>query len=188
MMMVVTENTNKIIQYAQEEAARLSSAHIEPAHLLLAIIRLGEGTAYETLLQAGFDPAIAKEAIEQSVRGNVSAESRQLSANTERIFRIAEGISREYHAPAVGSIHMLMAILRERINKTAIYLENEWKITYARVEELFGEAHEKLEYNTPKDNDRQGNVDESNWQPQREQQKGKGSDTKALNKYGRDLT
>ena len=187
MMMVVTENTNKIIQYAQEEAARLSSAHIEPAHLLLAIIRLGEGTAYETLLQAGFDPAIAKEAIEQSVRGNVSAESRQLSANTERIFRIAEGISREYHAPAVGSIHMLMAILRERINKTAIYLENDWKITYGRVEELFGEAHETLDYNSPKDNG-QGNVNESNWQPQREQQKGKSSDTKALNKYGRDLT
>ena len=95
MFMVVTVNTNKIIQYAQEEASRLMSKHIEPGHLLLAIMRLGEGSAYEVLLQAGFDPTIAKEAIEQSVRGNESAESRQLSANTERIFRIAEGISRE---------------------------------------------------------------------------------------------
>ena len=187
MMMVVTENTNKIIQYAQEEATRLSSAHIEPAHLLLAIIRLGEGSAYETLRQAAFEPESAKEALEQSVRGHVPAESLQLSASTDRIFRIAEGISREYHAPAVGSIHLLMAILRERINKTAIYLENEWKISYARLTELYGQPHETLEYNNPKDNDQSNDVNESNWQPQREQQKGR-TKTTALDKYGRDLT
>ena len=45
MFMVVTVNTNKIIQYAQEEASRLMSTHIEPGHLLLAIMRLGEGAA-----------------------------------------------------------------------------------------------------------------------------------------------
>jgi hypothetical protein len=67
--MVVSENTNKIILYAQEEAGRLNSACIEPAHLLLAIIRLGDGSAYNLLAQAGLDPEQAKEALEQSVTG-----------------------------------------------------------------------------------------------------------------------
>ena len=187
MFMVVTVNTNKIIQYAQEEASRLMSKHIEPGHLLLAIMRLGEGSAFEVLRQADFRPEEAKEAIEQSLRGTEPDASRSLSASTDRIFRIAEGISREYHAPAVGTIHLLMAILRERVNKAAIYLENEWQITYSRVIDLYGEPHETLEY--PQNGGEQGDeVNEANWQPQRGQQKGKSSKTAALDKYGRDLT
>ena len=187
MFMVVTVNTNKIIQYAQEEASRLMSKSIEPGHLLLAIMRLGDGSAYEVLCQADFRPEEAKEAIEQSLRGTEPNESRSLSASTDRIFRIAEGISREYHAPAVGTIHLLMAILRERVNKAAIYLENEWQITYSRVVDLYGEPHETLEY--PQNGGEQGDeVNEANWQPQRGQQKGKSSKTAALDKYGRDLT
>ena len=69
MMIVVTQNTNKIILYSQEEANRLMSEFIEPAHLLLAIIRLGEGSAYELLGKADFVPEEAKAALEDSVRG-----------------------------------------------------------------------------------------------------------------------
>ncbi len=186
--MVVTQNTNKIILYAQEEAGRLKSDFIEPAHLMLAIIRLGEGTAFEALRQANFEPQQAKEALEQSVLGMEQKESIPISVSTERIFRIAEGISREYHAEAVGSIHILLAILRERINKTAAYLEREWRITYAKIVELYDKPHETIEY--PQDGGEQvGDVNESNWQPQGEPKKGKKQGkTTALDKYGRDLT
>ena len=146
MMMVVTQNTNKIIQYAQEEATRLMSTAIEPAHLLLAVIRLGEGSAFDLLTQAAFQPEPAKDALEQSVRGIEAPESVSLSATTERVFRIAEGISREYRAEAVCSAHMLLAILRERINKTAAYLEREWHISYDKLVELYGPPHETIEY------------------------------------------
>ena len=141
MTMVVSENTNKIILYAQEEAGRLQSACIEPAHLLLAIIRLGEGSAYNLLTQANFAPDQAKEALEQSVTGEAETVNKPLSSTCERIFRIAEGISREYHSEMVCSAHMLLAILRERINKTAAYLEREWKISYNKIVELYGEPH-----------------------------------------------
>ena len=106
MMMVVTQNTNKIILYSQEEANRLMSSYIEPAHILLAIIRLGEGSAYELLGKTEFAPDQAKVALEDSVRGTEAKESILLSVSTERIFRIAEGISREYRTEAVWSAHM----------------------------------------------------------------------------------
>ena len=187
MMMVVTQNTNKIILYSQEEANRLMSEFIEPAHLLLAIIRLGEGSAYELLGKADFVPEEAKAALEDSVRGTEEHERIPISGSTERIFRIAEGISREYRADAVWSAHMLIAIMRERINKTAVYLEREWHITYDKLVELLGQPHETIEY--PQDGGEQmGDVNDANWQPQHEQPKGKKSKTTALDKYGRDLT
>ena len=185
--MVVTENTNKIILYAQEEAGRLMSGSVEPAHLLLAIIRLGEGSAYELLRQSEFSTEQAKAAIEESVRGIEQKENLSLSAGTERVFRIAEGISREYHTEAVCSAHMLLAILRERINKAAAYLEREWHITYAKIIELYGEPHESIVY--PQNEAEQANtVDSANWQAQDEPRKGKKGKTTALDKYGRDLT
>ncbi len=186
-MMVVTQNTNKIILYAQEEAGRLKSECIEPAHLMLAIIRLSEGSAFELLRQLHFEPEQAKQAIEDSVRGTEAPQNLSLSASTERIFRIAEGISREYRTEAVCSVHLLMAILRERINKTAIYMEREWKITYDQLVEAYNQPHESIEY-PQEGNEQVGDVNESNWQPQREMPKGKKSKTTALDKYGRDLT
>ena len=186
-MMVVTQNTNKIILYAQEEAGRLKSECIEPAHLMLAIIRLSEGSAFELLRQLHFEPEQAKQAIEDSVRGTEAPQNLSLSASTERIFRIAEGISREYRTEAVCSVHLLMAILRERINKTAIYMEREWKITYDQLVEAYNQPHESIEY-PQEGNEQAGDVNESNWQPQREMPKGKKSKTTALDKYGRDLT
>ena len=186
-MMVVTQNTNKIILYAQEEAGRLKSECIEPAHLMLAIIRLSEGSAFELLRQLHFEPEQAKQAIEDSVRGTEAPQNLSLSASTERIFRIAEGISREYRTEAVCSVHLLMAILRERINKTAIYMEREWKITYDQLVEAYNQPHESIEY-PQEGNEQVGDVNESNWQPQREMPKGKKNKTTALDKYGRDLT
>ncbi len=187
MMMIVSQNTNKVILYAQEEAERLNSESVEAAHLLLAICRLGEGSAYDLLTQMSFQPDQAREAIENSVRGAEKPQNLPLSASTERIFRIAEGISREYRSEAVCTVHMLMAILRERINKTAIYLEREWQITYDKLVEAYNQPHESIEY-PQEGNEPAGDVNESNWQPQRETPKGKKSKTTALDKYGRDLT
>ena len=186
-MMVVTQNTNKIILYAQEEAERLKSESVEPAHLMLAIIRVGEGSAFDLLRQLSFAPEQAKTAIEDSVRGTEAPQQLSISASTERIFRIAEGISREYRTEAVCSVHLLMAILRERINKTAIYMEREWQITYDKLVEAYNQPHESIEY-PQEGNEQMGDVNESNWQPQRETPKGKKSKTTALDKYGRDLT
>jgi ATP-dependent Clp protease ATP-binding subunit ClpA len=75
IFMVVTENTNKIILYAQEEAGRLMSEKLEPAHFLLAIIRLGKGSAYELLEKCHFDFEQAKGALEGTVRGTVQQDN-----------------------------------------------------------------------------------------------------------------
>jgi ATP-dependent Clp protease ATP-binding subunit ClpC len=189
--MIVTLNLNRIIIYAQDEAERLMSEQVEAEHLLLAILRLIECSAYDLLLRAHFRPEEAKVQLEDAVRGAADiAEPVQRSMHTERILRIAEGISREYKADAVGSVHLLLAIMREELNSAAAYLENTWGVSYQQLVDLYGQPHYTTE--APQDGSNQlGDVNDTNWQPQRPLQNNtsnKKNGTAALDKYGRDLT
>jgi hypothetical protein len=58
--MVVTQNLNRIIVYAQEEAERLQSNKTDIAHFMLAILRLVECSAYDLLLRTSFQPGRAR--------------------------------------------------------------------------------------------------------------------------------
>ena len=187
--MQVTQNLNKILFYAHDEAERLACRSIEPEHLLLAFLRLGEGHAYDLLLQASLRPEEAKEQLDHSLRQEQKTILQPLSRSpqTERILRIAEGISREYHAGCIGSAHLLLAILREQVNKAATYLENVWGITYQQVVDLYGQPHNSID--APIDGNGQlGDVNDSPWLPPQRENKQKKSDTNTLDKYGRDLT
>lgn len=187
--MQVTQNLNKILYYAHDEAERLSCTSIEPEHLLLAIIRLGEGSAYDLLLRASFHPIEAKEQLDHSLRQEPQPMLQPLSRSpqTERILRIADGISREYHADFIGSAHLLLALLREQVNKASTYLENVWGISYQQMVDFYGQPHNSID--APIDgNGQMGNINDVPWQPSSKESKQKKSDTSTLDKYGRDLT
>lgn len=187
--MQVTQHLNQILVYAHDEAERLWSAHVEPEHLLLAIMRLGEGSAYEILLRASFRPEEAKVQIENAIRGKQGTmETINRSAQTNRILRIAEAISREYKSEQIGSIHLLLAILREQINRAAAYLEESWGISYVQLVDLYGQPHYSSDIPTA-GNNQMGDLNEGPWEPEQPKQtKSKKNATTALDKYGRDLT
>ena len=50
-----TERVRKVIYLAREEAARLQHDYIGTEHLLLGLIREGEGVAAKVLLELGVD-------------------------------------------------------------------------------------------------------------------------------------
>lgn len=189
--MQLTQNLNKILYYAHDEAERLAYKEVEPIHLLLAIIRLGEGTAYDLLVQAHFNPMRAKEELDNDLRREPLSviEPIKRSAQTERILRIAEHIGREYQSDKVSSVHLLLAIMREDINKAAAYLENVWGMNYQQLIDLYGQPHNETK--RPTDGANQiGDVSDGNWQNDRNDRKKKSAvgTTTALDKYGHDLT
>ena len=186
--MIVTQNLNRIMVYAQDEAERLRSEQVEADHLLLAILRLLECSAYNLLLRAHLRPEEAKTQIEDRVRGEGDTLEGAVpqSAQLMRIYRISEAISREYRVEAVGSVHLLLAIMRDQINSAASYLEETWGISYEQLVELYGQPHFT---GIPPTNEAQQS-DEPNEpakEAQRPQNNGK-KKTNALNKFGRDLT
>lgn len=141
--MPLTVRLNKILIYARDEAERLQNTQILPEHRVLGILRLAEGQAFDLLRKAGLSAEEAKEnldtALQQEQRDTIEPITR--SVQVESIMRIAEGISREYRADAVGSAHLLLAILRHRINRAALYLANAWGITYEQIVELYAQPH-----------------------------------------------
>ena len=188
--MIVTQNLNRILIYSQDEAERLQSDRIDTGHFLLAILRLVECTAYDLLLRAKFKPEEAKAHFDQELSGEQGAErTKDRSSRADRILRIAEGISREYKADAVGSVHLLLAITREELNPVAAYLEETWGITYSQLVDLYGQPHTVTE--APSSSmESADDLEEGEWQAQKPLQGNKKSDasTRALDKYGRDLT
>ena len=183
--MIITQNLNKVILYAQEEAERLHSEEVESRHLLLAILRLEDCSASKLLAQTSFDAANAKGQLDEQASGK-RAETEPLprSMTVERLLCIAEAISREYSADAVNTIHLLLAIMREQINDAAEYLEREWNVSYQQLVDLYGQPHYVSEM--PQNSaESMGDVNDSDWQPQRGQ---KNQKTAALDKYGHDLT
>ena len=189
--MQVTQRLNKILYYAHDEAERLSCPQVEPEHLLLGIIRLGEGSAYELLLHASFRPEDAKRQLDEHLRREPQATIQPIgrSPQIERILRVAERISKEYQTEAIGSVHLLLAIMREQINNAAAYLEDIWGMSYQQLVDLYGQPH-NAPHTPPMDgNGQMGDLNDSGWQPQRPQQGGKRAGaTTALDKYGHDLT
>ena len=186
-----TPNLHTIINYACEEAGRLGNAEILPDHMMLGILRLGAGKAFELLMQAGMDPVELKRKIDERLLQDAPTQTNKLSRASERIIRLTGIEARTYQAETCGSVHLMMALLRDRINFPAMYLEQQHGIDYECMERLYPKP----------DLLPQGELTTDEEQPEREttihvfgadlgsekKQKGK-TDTPALTKYGRDLT
>lgn len=57
-----------VIEYSREEAARLQNSYIGPEHLMLGIIRDGEGKAMQLLRDLHADVFDIKRRIEQEIK------------------------------------------------------------------------------------------------------------------------
>ena len=178
-----TKRLRDIISYAGQETVRLGNAKVQPEHLMLGIIRMGEGTAYDILTKTNINISDFRHHLELHLRQQsgepADVNSLHLSPAGERIIRLV-GIERDaYGADVAGSIHLLMAILRERINYVAQSLANLYGITYESVEQLYPKPERMMA---------DGTQEADNEQPSGRKSSAPKSDTPALDAYGRDLT
>ena len=178
-----TKRLRDIISYAGQETVRLGNAKVQPEHLMLGIIRMGEGTAYDILTKTNINISDFRHHLELHLRQQsgepADVNSLHLSPAGERIIRLV-GIERDaYGADVAGSIHLLMAILRERINYVAQSLANLYGISYESVEQLYPKPERMMA---------DGTQEADNEQPSGRKSSAPKSDTPALDAYGRDLT
>ena len=178
-----TKRLRDIISYAGQETVRLGNDKVQPEHLMLGIIRMGEGTAYDILTKTNINISDFRHHLELHLRQQsgepADVNSLHLSPAGERIIRLV-GIERDaYGADVAGSIHLLMAILRERINYVAQSLANLYGISYESVEQLYPKPERMMA---------DGTQEADNEQPSGRKSSAPKSDTPALDAYGRDLT
>ena len=186
-----TNNLHTILTYAREEAGRLGNTEIMPDHMLLGILRLGAGKAFELLMQAGIDPVECKRRIDERLHQAESTQTQKLSRASERIIRLTGIEARSYQAETCGSVHLLMGLLRDRINYPAMYLEQQHGIDYECIERLYPKPDPLPQGELTLDGDttRERETTIHIFGPEMGDKKQKSkTDTPALTKYGRDLT
>ena len=181
--MEYTARLKTIISYAGQETVRLGNAKVSPEHLMLGILRLAEGTAYDILSKTNINFSELKHVLDDHVRQEppeqVENNTIHLSPAGERIIRLVAIERDAYGVDVAGTIHLLLAILRERINFVAQTLENAYGITYEVIEELYPKPERVMADGTAEEEEKGDS----------RKAKGKSkSDTPALDAYGRDLT
>lgn len=124
-----------VIQFARDEALRLGHDYIGTEHLLLGLIREGEGIAIEILHALGCDLAEVKQAVEDA--GRVSSDTMTLgnipfTKRAEKILKSAYVEAERYKSDIIGTEHLLLALVKEREGLAAQIL-NSFGVTYEAV-------------------------------------------------------
>ena len=187
--MLQTNNLNTILLYAQQEAQRLGNSEVLPDHLMLGILRLANGKAFELLMQAGLNPVELKRAIDERLMQASTNETQKMSRASLRILRLMQIEAKIYHAEECGSVHLLLGLLRERVNYPAMFIEQQFGIDYERIEGLYPKPQPLPQDGNNLDSEFAGEQP-LEWGAKSQEQRTKTSKTgtPALDKYGRDLT
>jgi len=165
-----TEAARKAIEYARDEASRLKHDYIGTEHLLLGLIRLGEGVAVEVINNLGLELEDLKASIEEVVQpsgGTMTMGQLPLTARAKKTLEVSGQEARALKSKDIDTEHILLALLKDEEGVAAQVLST-YEIDYK-------EAYEELK-----------NVHSG--KPSSFKKKRKKSKTPALDHFGRDLT
>jgi len=109
-----------VITYSREEALRNGNDYIGIEHLLLGLIREGEGLAIHIMTNLGVDLVKLKTSIEVTIRSDVtkkrSAENIPLVKQAERVLKITYLEAKLFNSDLIGTEHLLLSILKDHDN------------------------------------------------------------------------
>ncbi|MEQ9301541.1 MAG: ATP-dependent Clp protease ATP-binding subunit [Cyclobacteriaceae bacterium] len=140
-----SNRVKEVISLSREEALRLGHDYIGTEHLLLGMIREGEGVAVGLLKKLGVSLDELRAAIEQATKGTATSNVKNLAnipltRQSEKVLKITYLEAKIFKSQLIGTEHLLLSILRDEDNIATQILEK-FDVTYDVVKEL-------LEYQT----------------------------------------
>jgi ATP-dependent Clp protease ATP-binding subunit ClpC len=130
-----SNRVQEVIRLSREEALRLGHDYIGTEHLLLGIIREGEGIAVKILRNLGCDLYQVKKSIEDTVRssgGTITIGNIPLTKQAEKVLKITYLEAKLYKSEVIGTEHLLLSLLRDDDNIAAQIL-NQFNVQYDLV-------------------------------------------------------
>ncbi|MBS1624594.1 MAG: ATP-dependent Clp protease ATP-binding subunit [Bacteroidetes bacterium] len=111
----------EVISYSREEALRLGHDFIGIEHLLLGLIREGEGLAIKTLKSLQVDPVMLRKLVEDSIKDKVSKtvynpNSLPLTKQAEKVLKITVLEAKVMKSDVIGTEHLMLSILKNKDN------------------------------------------------------------------------
>ena len=121
-----TERARKVLTLAQEEAQRFNHNYIGTEHLLLGLVREGEGVAAKVLSNLGIELTKVRSAVEfiigrgeRSVMGEIG-----LTPRAKKVIELAVDEARRLGHHYIGTEHLLLGLIREGEGIAAGVLES----------------------------------------------------------------
>lgn len=192
-----SNRVKEVISMSREEALRLGHDYIGAEHLMLGMIREGEGIAIELLKKLGISFDELKNSLEQATRGTATNNVKNLqniplTRQSEKVLKITYLEAKIFKSPLIGTEHLLLSILRDEDN-IATQILHKFNVTYEVIKEM-------LEYqssgNQPimgsetddGDDDLRSSGSYQSGSTGREPKNTEKSKTPVLDNFGRDLT
>src|SRR3989441_77451 len=124
-----TDRVRKVLQMAREEAARLHHEYVGTEHILLGLIREGEGVAAAVLTNLNVDLEEIQQKIEETVKKGKAAAAAgpdlPYTSRAKKVLELAMSEARELNHSYVGTEHLLLGLLREEKGIAAQVLTGE---------------------------------------------------------------
>ncbi len=111
-----TDRVRKVLAMAREEAIRLQHDYVGTEHILLGLIREGEGVAAAVLMNLNVDLEQIHESVEASVRkgkATIALGELPYTSRAKKVLEFAMAEAREFNHSYVGTEHLLLGLLRE---------------------------------------------------------------------------
>lgn len=112
-----TERVRKVLAMAREEAARLHHEYVGTEHILLGLIREGEGVAAAVLQNLNVDLDDVTQKIEDTVKKGKAAQATgpdlPYTSRAKKVLELAMAEARDLNHSYVGTEHLLLGLLRE---------------------------------------------------------------------------
>src|SRR4051794_10213095 len=112
-----TERVRKVLAMAREEAARLHHEYVGTEHILLGLIREGEGVAATVLQNLNVELDEVQQKIEETVKKGKAAQATgpdlPYTSRAKKVLELAMSEARELGHSYVGTEHLLLGLLRE---------------------------------------------------------------------------
>ena len=184
-----------VISFSREEALRLGHDYIGVEHLLLGIIREGDGVAVKIIKNSNIDLKELRKVLESNLESGNSKQTGTsnipLIKQAEKVLKITYLEAKLFKSNMIGTEHLLLSILKEEDNVAAQTL-NKFKIDYTLVKDEL-ELMMEQGYQNPKaelpgstdDDEREENFSSGSSSRKPSDSKSK---TPVLDNFGRDLT
>ena len=112
-----TERSRKVLAMAREEAARLQHEYVGTEHILLGLIREGEGVGATLLQNLGAELDAVRQGIEETVKKGKAAQTAgpdpPYTSRAKKVLELAMEETRALHHSYVGTEHLLLGLLAE---------------------------------------------------------------------------
>ena len=179
-----------VIRHSREEALRLGHDYIGTEHLLLGLIKEGEGIAARILKNLDIDLFQLKQKIEESTHQKVAAAQMgnvPLTKQAEKVLKITYLEAKICKSNIIGTEHLLLSILKGEDNVAAQILE-QFGVTYDAVrDELMTITSGKGDSgDAPMEGAFSAGPERT--QKKQEQKRGERTKTPVLDNFGRDIT